>query len=424
MFALINARIFDLCNYFDNGYIVFNEKIIETGNMEAFTDRGYDIVDCKGHLVMPSLTVAHTHIYSTFARGIDMEFNPTNFQEILDQLWWKLDSHLESDDIYFSGLTAASEYAKNGVTAVIDHHAGGAVAGSLDLLKKSFEEIGIRGLFCFETSDRFNVDECIAENIKSGDMFGLHASMSLSDKTLEKVSKALGNKPIHIHVAESWLDQENCLSFHGERVINRLDRFGLLHKNSILSHCIHINEAEADIIAERECAIALNITSNMNNAVGLPDYRMFADKGIRCLIGNDGMSMGITGEWLSLYLAMKHKYLSPTAFGLLDLLYIIDNNNNYINDAMGIRIGRLEKDCDADILMIPYNPPTPIHACNTFGHIIFGLASNFKPNNVWCGGKLIVEDYKNVSISPEKIALARKTAEKLWSRISGSDKNE
>jgi cytosine/adenosine deaminase-related metal-dependent hydrolase len=421
MFALINARIYDFENYCENGYIVFNEKIIETGDMHSFTDRGYEIVDASGHLVMPALTVAHSHIYSTFARGMAVSPEPTNFMEILENLWWKLDSHLKEEDIYLSGIVSAVDFAKNGVTSIIDHHASGTIKGSLGLLRKAVcNDAGLRGLFCFETSDRFNTDDCIMENLDSADMFGLHASLTLSDETLNKVKDVIGGMPIHIHVAESWIDQENCLSYHGERVVERLARHGLLNKNSILSHCIHINEKEAELIAANECYVALNIRSNMNNAVGLPDYKLLKDSGVRSLIGNDGMSAGMMGEWTTLYYAMKHRYSKASAFGLGDIASIIDNNYNYLNEIMGIKIGRIIEGYDADLLSVEYEPPTPMDKSNVLGHLVFGLSANFTPEHVWCGGKQIVKHYHVSDELEEKYKEASSVSEKLWERINGA----
>ncbi|MBN2557291.1 MAG: amidohydrolase family protein [Clostridia bacterium] len=424
MFALINARIYDFSDYMENGYVLFDEKISKTGGMKDFVDKGHRIIDGSGCLVMPSLAVAHTHMYSAFARGMNIPFDPRNFQDILEQLWWKLDAHLDHDGIYLSGLISAGEYACNGVTAIIDHHASGLIRGSLALLKKAVAEAGIRGMFCFETSDRFDADACIYENSADGDMFGLHASMSLSEETLRKVSKAIGGKPIHIHAAESLVDQEHCIRHYGERVVERLARHGLLKKGSILAHCVHVNENEAALMALNGCSAALNAQSNMNNAVGLTDYRMLKNSGVRCLVGNDGMSMGIAGEWVSLLLAMKHSYMSPTAFGLKDLMDVMDNNYNFINDAMNIRIGRIRKDYDADILMIPYDPPTPMNESNAFAHIIHGLAGGFKPRHVWCGGRMIVMDYKNTNVSKEIYIDARKAAGRLWKSINGGEADE
>ncbi|HPQ45928.1 MAG TPA: amidohydrolase family protein [Clostridia bacterium] len=420
MFALTNARIYDFENYIENGFVVFDEKIEMVGDMKTFRDKGYDITDCRGALVMPGLTVAHTHIYSTFSRGLALPFNPANFQELLDQLWWKIDSHLEKDDIYYSALTAAREYLLNGVTTVIDHHASGYIRGSLGLIKSAFEKAGLTGSLCFETSDRFDIDDCIAENLENGDMFGLHASMSLSDETLEKVKKVLGNRPIHIHAAESWLDQESCMDYHGMRVVQRLYDFGLLNKGSILSHCIHINEDEADLIAKNQCYVALNIQSNMNNAVGLPDVRMLKKHNVRCLIGNDGMSMGIASEWMSLLLAMKHKYSSPVAFGLGGLLELVNENYKYMNEYMGLKIGRIKEGYDADIIKVCYEPISPMDESNAFGHILFGLSGSLKPADVWKNGKRIVENCICSTVANEEIVKAVKTAGKLWDRLNRS----
>lgn len=420
MFALINAGIYDFNKYVENGFVVFDDKIRKTGYMSDFKDDGYEITDCKGCLVMPGLTVAHTHIYSTFSRGLSLPFNPANFQDLLDQLWWKIDANLGKDDIYYSALTAAREYLLNGVTTIIDHHASGYIRGSLNAVKSAFEKAGLLGSLCFETSDRFNTDDCIAENLESGDMFGLHASLSLSDNTLEKVKMALGNRPIHIHVAESWLDQESCMDYHGKRVVKRLYDFGLLNKGSILSHCIHIDEEEAALIAKNECYAAVNIQSNMNNAVGLPDIKMLKKNNVKCLIGNDGMSMGITTEWMSLFLAMKHKYSSPVAFGIGELLEMVNNNYDYMNEYMNIKIGRIEEGYDADILRVPYEPISPIDTENAFGHILFGLSGSFKPSDVWKSGKRIIENCSCKTVLTEEIHIAAKTAGELWKRLDGS----
>lgn len=432
MNVLINVRIYDFNQYRENVYIIFNEKIEKIGDMKTFKDNGYNIIEGNNNLVIPSLVVGHTHIYSTLSRGLILPFNPTNFQEILDQLWWKIDKHLDIDDIYYSGIVSGVDYIRNGVTTIIDHHASGvAIKGSLDTLKQAIcNDVGMRGIFCFETSDRFDVDQCIKENLNFINnnqedncigLFGMHASLSLSEETLEKISHLISDIPIHIHVAESELDQENCIKNYGERVIMRLNRHKLLNKNSILSHCIHINENEGKIIKENGCYVALNTSSNMNNSVGLPDYNLFKKLGIKCLIGNDGMSSGITTEYQNLLFSMHHQLKSPTAFDLSDLIKIINNNYDYVNKMMGIKIGRIEKGYEADMLMFPYTPPTPINNDNAFGHLFYGLFNSFKPKHVWCSGKQIVANYKVSSSLNKKYSKAQNVAKKLWDTIKKGD---
>ena len=218
MNALINVRIFDYENYIESGYVVFDSRVQEVGKMSDFKNKGYKVIDGKGQLLMPNFVCAHSHIYSIFARGLILPFNPKNFQEILDQMWWKLDREIDNPITYYSGIAAGSEFLLNGVTTIIDHHASGRdILGSLSSLKKALDNtLHLRSILCFETSDRFNVNECIKENISFANryhtphvsgLFGMHASMSLSEETLKKVSKKLKELPIHIHVAESDMDE-------------------------------------------------------------------------------------------------------------------------------------------------------------------------------------------------------------------------
>ena len=83
-----------------------------------------------------------------------------------------------------------------------DHHASpNAIDSSLDQIADAVETAGVRAVLCYEVSDRNGPAEAqagIGENVRflhavterPGDLlratFGLHASLSLSDRTLER----------------------------------------------------------------------------------------------------------------------------------------------------------------------------------------------------------------------------------------------
>lgn len=165
MYAIINATTYDFETYQTNQYILFDKTIIEVGNMCNYINNDYEEIDALSNLVMPGLINGHSHIYSTFAKGLNVPYNPKNFKEILEQLWWKLDRNIDNDITYYSGIVAGVEYLQHGVTSLIDHHASGEVLQSLASLKKAVTDmVGLRGIYCFETSDRFNIKHCIQEN--------------------------------------------------------------------------------------------------------------------------------------------------------------------------------------------------------------------------------------------------------------------
>lgn len=428
MKAIINARIYDYDTYIDYGYIIFNDCIQDIGKMSDFKDDNYEIIDAEGALVMPSFVIGHTHIYSTFARGLIMPFHPTNFQDILDQMWWKLDRELDNKNTFYSGVVNGIEMIKNGVTTVIDHHASGKdIKGSLEALKNSIcDTVGMRGIFAFEVSDRFNVEHAIKENsdfitqYHNQDvrgLFGLHASMSLSEATLKKVKSSLHDAPIHIHVAESEMDQDDAIKNYNERVIERLDRHGLLSKDSIITHGLFLNDDEIAILKHRGCVVALNPTSNMNNGVGLPLYKTLKQAGVPVIIGNDGLSTGITYEYLTMLYAMRLKAMDPNAFTLDDLKTIIEDTYEYVSRRFNVNIGKFTKGYQADIQIVPYEPPTPINETNVLGHMFYGLFHQFKPQHVLKDGAFLVKDYQVSHALTMLYKEAAPVAKMLWKRL-------
>ena len=52
------------------------------------------VLDAKGKVVMPGLINAHMHFYSTLVRGLSKAAPSSNFQEVLENLWWRLDKKL------------------------------------------------------------------------------------------------------------------------------------------------------------------------------------------------------------------------------------------------------------------------------------------------------------------------------------------
>src|SRR5574337_394287 len=173
-----------------------------------FRAAGEEFLDAQGKLLMPALINCHTHLYSTLARGISAPGRPPkNFLEILKKFWWRLDCALNEEDVYYSALVGLIDSAKCGVGTLVDHHSSPrACRGSLDRIEQAFREVGLRGVLCYETSDRNGPGRALEgfrENVRfiervrarSGDAmvaasFGLHASFTRTDRTLRRCVEA------------------------------------------------------------------------------------------------------------------------------------------------------------------------------------------------------------------------------------------
>ncbi len=403
------------------------------------TDESTYCIPGEGKLAIPGLINAHTHLYSSLARGMAVTpFHPTSFTQILEQLWWKLDKALDADAIRSSALIGAMEAARCGVTTLIDHHASpNAVAGSLDLLREQVcDRVGLRGVFSYELSDRdgpTRVDEGIEETMRFLDaapsagsrwaaQVGLHASFTLSDGTLERIAERLPDDTgVHVHVAEGIEDEELCIRRHGQRVVHRLDRYGLVRPASILVHALHVDEEEKDLIAERGAAVVHNPRSNMNNAVGSFDMSGFLERGIRTGLGTDGLGDNMLGELFTAGLLQRHATASALAgsFDALDQL-LFCGNPDIAARLLGAELGVLTPGGPADVVLVDYLPPTPLRTDTLLGHLLFGIAvRSLRVADVIVAGQPVLREGTFVHLDePAAYASARGEAERLWHRIA------
>jgi putative selenium metabolism protein SsnA len=395
-------------------------------------------IDGNGKLAIPGLVNAHTHLYSSLARGMSVSpFDPTSFTEILEQLWWKLDKALDPESIRASALVGAMEAARCGVTTLIDHHASpNAIPGSLDLVKEEVcDRLGLRGVFCYELSDRDGPrrrDHGIDENLRflgaigGGDglcsaQFGLHASFTIGTETIERVASSIADGVgVHIHVAEGPEDEVQCEKEHGVRIVERLDRFGLVRPTSILAHCLHIDESEKELVAARDAIVVHNPRSNMNNAVGLFDLPGFLTRRTLTGLGTDGLGANMLGELFTAGILQKHSAGDPLAgpFNALDAL-LFRNNPRIAERLLGVGLGRLVPGAPADIALLDYTPPTPLRSDTVLGHLLFGTAvHSLRVTDLFAAGKTILNDGTFVAVDEEAVyAHAREQAERLWGRL-------
>ena len=430
MKAIINARIYDYNKYIENGYIVFDKKIIAVGSMDQFIDKNYELIDANGKLILPNFVCAHSHIYSIFARGLSLPFNPNNFVDILEQMWWKIDSKITNDITHYSAVAACYEFLLNGVTTIFDHHASGEIIGSLETLKSVMSGIyGFKGLLCFETSDRYNVLDCVKENstfYKNNKnnpsfrgLFGLHASMTLSNNTLKLIKNNLNDEPLHVHVGESIMDEEDSLNKYNVSIIKRFEKYGLLNDDSLIVHGVCLSDEELDILNKHNCYLVVNTTSNMNNAVGLPNVKNYLNHNIKVMVGNDGLNSNMASEYVNVYYTTHLLNRDPKQLNLNDVKAMINNAYEYASRRIDIKIGKLEKDFISDFMVVDYHSFTNVNKDNIFGHIFYGLFPSFKPEDVYVNGELKVKNYNvnDLNIINE-FKKCNESSNKLWKLLS------
>lgn len=391
-------------------------------------------IDARGGLIMPGMLNSHMHFYSAFARGMALAgFAPKNFVDILEGLWWRLDKVLTPEDNYYSTLVSGIEAIKNGTTTLIDHHASPFSAShSLDELARAATDLGLRVSLSYEVSDRDGEEAALAgieENRRFAAWvkhekpelisasFGLHASFTLSDETLNRCAEAADGQGFHVHTAEAISDREYNLKNFGLPVVKRLDRFGIWQPNSIAVHCVHIDEEEMEILKARDVNVVHNPESNMGNAVGRADVLTMLHKGLRVGLGTDGYTTDMFEGIKVANMLHKHGTQNPAAaWGEVPQMSF-ENNTEIILRLTGKRVGRLQPGWQADIITLDYYPYTPLTAANWTGHILFGV-SGAMTRTTMVAGKLLMKDRELLTVDQERICQkALELSQNLWQRV-------
>ncbi len=416
---------------------VGGDRIIELGlssELEAKYPQA-ERLDARGQFVMPGNICAHTHFYGAFARGMAIPGEaPKDFPEILDRLWWRLDKALTVEDVRYSALVCLIDAIKHGTTTLIDHHASpNAIDGSLDVVAEAVTQAGLRACLCYEVTDRDGEEKAkagIAENLRFinsqlptpnsqlAATFGLHASLTLSDATLEACRNAWDGG-FHIHAAEDLSDQYDSLEKSGLRAIDRLHKFGILGERSIVAHAVHIDHREAELLRQTGTWVTHQPRSNMNNAVGAADVEGLLRLGVKVGLGNDGFSNAMWEECKAAYLSHKAAHRDPRRMNGATVAEMAVTNNAALANVFFPKapLGVLAPGAFADIILVDYHPTTPLNAGNLPWHILFGFENSMVTTTI-CAGKVLMKDRKLLFLDEAEItARSRELAARAWERI-------
>ncbi len=443
MVLVTNGRLItrdkDAKGYYEHGAVAYEGRhIVEVGEETVLRAKYPDaeIIDAKGGVIMPALINAHTHIYSSLARGLSIVGNnPTNFYEVLDGTWWNIDRHLYMGGTRASANALYIDCIKQGVTTIFDHHASyGEIPGSLFTIAESAKRFGIRSCLCYEVSDRDGEEKCLQGIQENADfitacekdkdpmlaaMFGGHALFTISDKTFERMVAANnGRTGYHIHVSEGMNDVYDSLQNYGRRPVQRLQDHGILGDKTILGHCIHVNTAEIDIIKNTNTMVVNNPESNMGNAVGTCPVLQLHKAGVLLGMGTDAYTNDML-ESIKVALPAQRQNACHPGVGWCEVTDMLFKNNaligaKYFPDTLGV----LKPGAAADIIVMDYKPYTPFSDENVDGHTIFGMSGRQCQTTI-AAGKVLMQDRELIGIDEDaENAYILEEAKKLWGELN------
>jgi putative selenium metabolism protein SsnA len=422
----------------NSSIIVESGRIAEIGRTSDLEKKqGFtEVLDAAGCILMPGIICGHSHLYGMLLRGASLKIAPpTDFAQILQRIWWPMDEAMNFEDAYASALIASVEFAKSGVTTFADTYSGpNSIDGVLDHIARAVGEVGIRGFLAFEVTERHSREEGergVQENVRFAEriqatpnskvkpLFSIHASFTVSDALILEVRKFATkyHVPITIHTSEGLVDVNYNIEHYRKRTVQRLLDLGLLGPNTVLAHCVHLDEDEINILAQTRTGVVHNAMSNMLNAVGVAPVLSMLRKNVNVGLGNDGYIFDMFENIRTTYLLHRVHSLDPNAIDAYKVLEMATINGARLY-GMEREIGSLESGKRADIVIIkPSILPTPLSTTSVVGHLISTVDGD-DVQHVFVDGAPIVRNKRLTTFSEEKAQeVSQSSASKLWTRL-------
>ncbi|HEY5653421.1 MAG TPA: amidohydrolase [Pontiella sp.] len=373
-----------------------------------------EVLDGSGKALLPTFINGHTHASMTLLRSYadDLELH-----DWLSNYIWPLEAKMTEEDIYHGARLACLEMIKSGTTCFNDmywHFHGVA---------RAVEESGMRAVLSsvfidFEDVERAKEQRSLTEKLfiehqqysdRIGFALGPHAIYTVSEESLHWIKEFADHRGLrlHIHLSETEKEVNDCVTKHGMRPVEWMEKIGILGPNSIVAHAIHVSDEEIKMLAQYQVKVVHNPTSNMKLASGSFPYEKMRDAGISVSLGTDGCSSNnnlcMLEEMKIAALHAKLTHNDPTVLPAHEVFKMATVNGA---EALGLNVGCIEEGFLADCMLVDLSNPRLVPGYQLVDDIVYSADSSCV-DTVICNGKVLMQG-GYVSGEEEIVAEARR----------------
>ena len=359
----------------ENGSVrIEGDQIEKVGKVEK--ERGDELIDGRGHILIPGLINCHTHSSMIALRGLNDDA-PLN--EWLESMW-EVEDGLTDKTAEMASEAAFLEMIRSGTTSCLDMYE------AFDAAKAS-RRVGIRMANGPALISRFADAE---ERLKGTEKFAkdhlddplvipvvnLHSIYTNDEETTIKAAE-LSRKldiPLHSHCSETRKEVFENKRERGRLAVEELDHCGALWDKTILAHLGWTSSWEFNRIADRGSSVIHCPSSNQKLGTGgFFPFRDTREKGIKVGLGTDSAasnnSLDMFREMRQMALVQKGQYWEPTAANANDALRCATTNGSEI---LGLNGGAIEEGRIADLALIsPGMPLLPLRIENLESALVY-----------------------------------------------------
>ncbi len=289
----------------------FIEQVGPTAGLPATAD---EVLDLRGHVVLPGLVNTHHHFYQTLTRVVPAAQNANLFGwlKTLYPIW----ARITPEHIFASTQTALAELAHSGCTTASDHLYLFPNGSRLDDEIDAAAEVGLRlhasrgSMSLGESKGGLPPDSVVDSEesiLKDSERLiqryhdskpGARVRIVLAPCSPFSVTGELMRQSaelareygvqLHTHLAETEDEQQFCMERFGHRPVGYMQELGWVGPDVWFAHAVWVNTDEVQVFAQHKCGVAHCPTSNMRLASGIAPIVAFRQAGIKVGLGVDG----------------------------------------------------------------------------------------------------------------------------------------
>ena len=423
----------------DGGIFVRDGFIEQVGQASSLSSTADEVLDLKGHVVVPGLVNTHHHFYQTLTRAVPaaQDANLFNWLKTLYPIW----ARLQPDDIFTSTQTALSELALSGCTTASDHLYLYPNGSKLDDEIAAALEVGVRlhasrgSMSLGESKGGLPPDSVVdtEENIlkdsqrliekyhdaKPGSLTQVVLApcspFSVTSDLMKQSARLARQYGVHLHthLAETEDEEQFCMQMFGHRPVGYMQEVDWVGNDVWFAHAVWVNDEEIQVFAKHNCGVAHCPTSNMRLASGIAPVKEYRKAGVNVGLGVDGSA---SNDGSHLLAEVRNAMLvSRVKEGLTG--YSLSNDPNrklmtarealYLGTRGGAAvlgrkdIGSLEAGKCADFFAVDLNKLGYAGMHDPVSAIVFGQA--FNVDYTFVGGKAVVREGQLATIDQGKL---------------------
>ncbi len=253
-------------------------------------------IDLLSHALIPGLINAHTHAAMSLLRGAGEDMP---LRQWLNEVIWPLEAkYVDRQFVRHGTMLAAAESILSGVTCMNDMYFFPEVAGETAEQLKIRIAIGMIVLefptqYANSAAEYLSLGRDLHAQFQDADFVSLmlapHAPYTVADTTFEQIcnlSEELQLR-VHMHVNETAGEIEESVTRHKLRPLERLQRLNLVTSKLSAVHCVHLSEAEIEMLAEAQSSVIHCPKSNLKLANGICPVSALLNQAVNVAIGTD-----------------------------------------------------------------------------------------------------------------------------------------